>query len=338
MKHYILLLMYSCTAESIPSHVKRRVLSEGLISQDLHLNKHSDDEDQTNDESNERIKAKELLQSIWTAIQISENEHMTTNELFASINLTQSDFEKANDVLSHKTSLVHKRQPQDLWVNVYNPDLIRCWNANMDIQYIFDAYACVAYVVLYLSKAEREMSMLLSHAQAEAQKGNLDARQSMREIGCVYLHNREVSAQEADYRVCNLRLKEGSRKVEFIPVGENPTRMSKPLSVIQSTCDEDDNIWMTSRSDRYLARPNTDKFETMCLATFCSDYRVIYTNMAKTTRSPVYELKSGLGHIQKRSRTDPAVIRFPRFSSANILKSTIRAYCSCTFHTVLMSS
>ena len=62
--------------------------------------------------------------------------------------------------------------------------------------------------------------------------------------------------------------------------------MSKPLSVIQSACDEDDDsIWMTSGVDRYLARPNTDIFEAMCLATFCSDYRVIYTNMAKTRRS-----------------------------------------------------
>ena len=57
-----------------------------------------------------------------------------------------------------------------------------------------------------MSKAEREMGLLLSQAQNEAVKGNLDAKQSMKQIGQVYLQNREVSAQEACFRVCNLRV------------------------------------------------------------------------------------------------------------------------------------
>ncbi len=69
-------------------------------------------------------------------------------------------------------------------------------------------------------KAEREMGLLLRHAQSDAESGNQDAKQSMKQIGSVYLQNREVSAQEAVYRVCTLRLQECSRKVEFVSVGE----------------------------------------------------------------------------------------------------------------------
>ncbi len=117
-----------------------------------------------------------------------------------------------------------------------------------------------------------------------------------------------------------MRLKEGSREVQFIPVGENPVRMSLPISVIKSKCDGDDDIRMTSRIDRYLARPDTEEFDSMCLGKFCSEYRVIYTGSNKTkgesTRKqlPVHTLKNHLGYIQKRSRSDPAVIRYPRFS------------------------
>ena len=75
-----------------------------------------------------------------------------------------------------------------------------------------------------MSKAEREMGLLLSQAQSESVKTNVSSKESMRQIGQVYLQNREVSAQEACFRVCNLRLKEGSRKVEFVPLGENPVR------------------------------------------------------------------------------------------------------------------
>ena len=80
--------------------------------------------------------------------------------------------------------------------------------------------------------------------------------------------------------MCNLRLKEGSRKVEFIPLGENPVRMSLPLRLIQnkSDDDDDDNVWMVSKLDRYKARPKSDDFDAMCLATFCSQYRVLLSS------------------------------------------------------------
>ena len=38
----------------------------------------------------------------------------------------------------------------------------------MDIQYVVDAYACIVYIISYISKAEREMGMLLGNAQREA--------------------------------------------------------------------------------------------------------------------------------------------------------------------------
>ena len=120
--------------------------------------------------------AKELLKSVWTAVNDERNQQMTTDELFTKIGITQNDFEEANDVLTKKVNIVLKREPQDAWVNHYNPDLVRCWNVNMDIQYITDVYACVCYVISYMSKAEREMGKLLKHAQSEAEEGNQDAR------------------------------------------------------------------------------------------------------------------------------------------------------------------
>ncbi len=285
-----------------------------------------DDQDDKVDNTPTEDDAKELLKSVWTALNDEANEHMTTDELFTKIGITQVEFEEANDALTKKVNIVLKRDPQDAWINHYNPDLLRCWNANMDIQYVTDVYACVCYLVGYLSKAENEMGQLLKHAQNEAEQGSPDAKQSMKQIGSVYLQNREVSAQEAVYRCCTLRLQECSRKVEFIPLGENPVRMSLPLSVIQNkshddSCSDDneDRVWMISKNDRYKARPDTNTFESLCLASFYSEYRVIYNGEACSVpsgnRMSVYALKNALGHVQKRSRTDPAVVRYPRFSA-----------------------
>ncbi len=265
--------------------------------------------------------AKELLKSVWEAVKKEDNQHKSTHEIFKDIGITQKTFEEANKILTNKISLVLKRNPQDVWVNQYNPHLSLAWNANLDIQYITDIYGCVGYIASYISKGEREMGMLLNQAQKEAVKGNLDARQSMKQIGQVYMQNREVSAQEACFRVCNLRLKEGSRKVEFIPIGENPVRMSLPLRLIQNRQnDRDENVWMSSRIDKYKARPKSHEFNTMCLATFCSEYRVLCsTEAAKVYRrgkmsKHIHQLQNNLGVVQKRTRTGNAVIKYPRFS------------------------
>lgn len=140
------------------------------------------------------------------------------------------------------------------------------------------------------------------------------------------MNHREVSAQEAVYRVCNLKMKESSRKVVFIPVGENPTRLSKPLAQLKSNRkskpenyegdDDEEDIWMTNIIERFENRLQTDTFINMCLAEFCSDFRVLAkSQVPHGEKEGVYELQNGKGYIQKRTRGKPAVIRYPRFNA-----------------------
>ncbi|XP_002733238.1 uncharacterized protein LOC100378309, partial [Saccoglossus kowalevskii] len=266
--------------------------------------------------------AKAILTKIWNELSNTDNNFTTVDSLFTSIALSQELFERAYSTLTKKTSIVLKRQPNDVWVNQYNKDLLRCWNANMDIQFVVDAYSCIVYIISYISKAEKEMGLLLDHAQREAsEEGNVDAKLAMKKLGGVYLNNRELGAQEAVYRVCNLKLKEGSRKVQFIPTGENPVKMSLPLEILQNKCKtgnlNNEDIWMTSMVDRYRNRPIEERFDIMCLATFVSEYRVLsnseVSNMGNA-RNRVIKLNNGLGYVLRRTRTEPAVIRYARFS------------------------
>ncbi|XP_041461886.1 uncharacterized protein LOC121413199 isoform X1 [Lytechinus variegatus] len=261
--------------------------------------------------------AKQLLNSVKDALS-GGTEYNSVRDLFEKLGITQNQFESAHNEIASQESVIIQREPQDVWVNQYNPQLLRAWNANMDLQYVTNAYACVAYIVSYMSKAEREMGMLLSHTLSEMEEGNTDAKQSMKKLGQAYMHNREVSAQESVYRVCSLRLKESSRKVEFIPVGPDPVRMSLPLSVINNRpeCDDDeDNIWMPSKLDRYKARPKTKRFSAMCLATFCSEYRILTkSQITNTCKENIFKLDENLGYVQKRTRGKDAVVRYPRFS------------------------
>ncbi|XP_055084862.1 LOW QUALITY PROTEIN: uncharacterized protein LOC117386060, partial [Periophthalmus magnuspinnatus] len=250
-----------------------------------------------------------IMSVLKNAILDETNLCLSADELFASLGLSQFTFEQVYSVLDGHTHIVLKRDVGEAWINNYNEKLLTCWNANMDIQYVVDAWACVVYIISYISKAERDMGLLLSNAQKEASKGNVSAKEAFKKLGSVYLHNRDVSAQEAVYRVTNMHLKEFSRKVTFVPTGNNIVRMSKPIGEIDDEMGED--IWMTNTIDRYLSRPNDNTFNDMCIATFVSEYRLL--GPSDKCKNPIL-LQNGLGAITKRTRTKPAVVRYARFS------------------------
>ncbi|XP_062593070.1 uncharacterized protein LOC134254555, partial [Saccostrea cucullata] len=284
-----------------------------------------DVEDCENGKGLSKSQAKDILLRVWNEVLDDMNGCKTTEEIFSNIQLSQDIYEEAHRVLSANLTTILKRNPDEMWTNQYNACLLKCWDANMDIQYILDPFSCIVYIISYISKSEREMGMLLKQTQVESAEGNLSARQTMKKIGSAYLNHREVSAQEAVYRICNLKMKESSRKVVFVPVGENPTRLSKPLSQIKSVQngeidmeDEDDSIWMTNIVERYESRPDLLPFPEMCLAEFCSEYRVLAkSQIPHGEKEGVYKLKKGHGYIQKRTRAKPAVVRYPRFNPEN---------------------
>lgn len=200
------------------------------------ISKPADEDDNKNcasetDESElSKCQAKEILLRVWNHLLDEGNANKSASDIFSDLELTQEIYENAHNKVTAKTATVLKRNANEVWTNQYNPCLLKCWDANMDIQFVLDPFSCIVYIVSYISKAEREMGMLLKQTKIEAEEGNLNARETMKRIGSAYLHHREVSAQEAVYRVCNLKMKECSRKVVFVPVGDNPTRLSKPLS------------------------------------------------------------------------------------------------------------
>ena len=70
-------------------------------------------------------------------------------------------------ICSTGNSVVMKRKLSESWINTYNPDILREWKANMDLQYILDPYACVMYIAAYMLTSERSMGDLLKQVSKE---------------------------------------------------------------------------------------------------------------------------------------------------------------------------
>ncbi|XP_044221305.1 uncharacterized protein LOC122991901 isoform X4 [Thunnus albacares] len=263
-------------------------------------------------------RAQYILQNVKTAVKKAQEEEVSfvsVEDLFQTLGINQGIFEEAYRRLEKKSTVVYRRGVNEVWVNQYSKQLLKCWNANLDISFVTDAYAVVIYIISYITKAEREIGLLLSNAQKEATKqGNLSAKEALKKLGSVYLHNRDVCAQEAVYRLTNMHLKECSRKVVFVPTGNNIVKMSLPLSVLKqkTVCTElkTEDMWMPGIVDRYRNRPDNDVFDNMCMATFASEYRVLSKNEKS---KDMIELKSGLGFILRRTRSQFAVVRYMRF-------------------------
>ena len=68
------------------------------------------------------------------------------------------------------------------------------------------------------------MGELLKHVAAEARTEEL--KMQMRKVGSVFLTHREVSAQEAVYRILSLPMKQLSRSVVFVDTNPKHERIA----------------------------------------------------------------------------------------------------------------
>ncbi|KAE8281772.1 ATP-dependent DNA helicase PIF2 [Larimichthys crocea] len=177
-----------------------------------------------------------------------------------------------------------KRDPNECWINAYNQDLLRAWNANMDIQYVIDDFGCIMYMMSYISKPEHEMTEFLNSVIKDVKKSKVNERDEMKQIMQAFAKHRETD--------------------------EDGLKMSHPISRLKEIHPDSEGVWMSGIPEKYLHR--LVDFEGMCMAMFASEYRVVYGQ--QTEGQSVISLQNDMGFIQKRTAGKPAIIRFARFS------------------------
>lgn len=264
------------------------------------------------DASLELETAKRKLTPLNLLLNEPETASLSLEQLLARCDLTLSEYERCLHLMNQSNAVIMKRDPKDCWVNGYNPYLLDAWNANIDVQFILNYYSLIHYICTYICKSENSVSEYLKTLIQNSDRDNVNECDEMREIMQAYSKKREVSAQECVTRACGINMKKCSRGVIFIPTDDNPVKMSRPMSYLENTTSESVNVWMTSLTDKYKARPETPEFEQMCLADFASTCRIVYGQQTKGKN--VLPLLNEMGFVQRRNTDKPAVIRFFRTS------------------------
>lgn len=174
------------------------------------------------------------------------------------------------------TKVFLQRSPSETRINSYNTILLKCWEANMDIQFVLDPYACVSYIVSYISKGQRGLSNLLYQACKEAKAKDSDIRQQVRRVGNQFLSHVEVGAQEAVYLVLQMPLRKSTRTVVFIDTNTPEERvvLLKSFTDLKELPENSTNIESDNDLKRYRRRPL--KLENCTYADFVSWYDRLY--------------------------------------------------------------
>ena len=262
---------------------------------------------------------------VLTKVRKALADDLSLDEVLEKVDVIPEQYVSALEISNKGSVVLLKRQPHECNINNYNVHVMLAWQANIDIQFILNPYACIMYVASYMMKTERAMGELLKRVAHEARTEEL--KKQMRKVGSAFLTHREVSAQEVAYRLLSLPMKQLSRSVVFVDTNPKSERVAvlKNNASLEKLHDDNTNVFQKSLIDRYQHRPA--ELQSMCLAefaaTYVTDYRhkddgddgiendVLPSDNPDSKPSHI-TLTDGFGKMYKRKKE--AVIRFRRYN------------------------
>ncbi|XP_058983672.1 uncharacterized protein LOC131804637 [Musca domestica] len=246
------------------------------------------------------------------------------------INMDKDEYLAAIRSSLRKPKIFLKRSFKDRSINAFNSRILKMHKANMDIQFVLDAYACVSYIVNYINKSNRGVSRLLQETMNEIREGNYSVKQKLQHIGNKFISASEVSAQEAAYNILGMHLSQCSSSDVYVNtlLPEKRVRILKPRQELQNLSPDSTDIYVSNLLEHYIQRP--DNLGDVCLAYFAAHYTYSKT-LRKRNRQhdeededileddeehpddvgALFRLKNNSGYVYKRR--SPAIIRFPSF-------------------------
>ena len=217
-----------------------------------------------------------------------------------------------------------KRKVRDMFINGYNKKIMRMFKANHDLQVCIDQYSCAQYICGYLTKNESGMSRLLKAVDEET--NNSSQIEKLNALATVLDKHREVSIQEAIYRLLSLPMTKSSILVKYLST-VHPHHRDGLLRGNLSNLTETESIFHNSPHQYFENRPDEisnqdsidyepDELEAnywnqLCLAKFWSRYDIVYGKLPepnKNGKTKVIPLKNNKGFIRRRSKE--AVLRY----------------------------
>ena len=108
-----------------------------------------------------------------------------------------------------------KRDLDEIYINSYNPEWLRAWDGNIDIQPCFDHFAIVTYITEYYSNDETGTVEVLK----QVFESNLEdtTKEKMKKIANTFLSHRQIGEAEAFFKLLpDLLLKNSNVRCQWL--------------------------------------------------------------------------------------------------------------------------
>ena len=116
-----------------------------------------------------------------------------------------------------------KRDLDEIYINSYNPEWLRAWDGNIDIQPVFDHFAIVTYVTEYYSKDETGTVEVLK--QVIESNPEDCTKEKMKKIANTFLSHRQIGEAEAFFKLLpDLLLKNANVKCQWLSLERKDDR------------------------------------------------------------------------------------------------------------------
>lgn len=221
-----------------------------------------------------------------------------------------------------------KRREEEKWINNYNPTLLKLWKGNMDIQPCGTNDAIAYYIAKYISKNEPTgVDPAVARAIQEIRREDSYISTKLFKSCMRILKERQVSACECVFRLCHLKMRDGSRRCIFLNT-RKPEQRYKVLKF-----DETGSAvgYHTNIFERYEKRPINHPdydFGNMSLMEFAMLFETHYPKKVEDdvdvdedaydeiALEPINHFIKLTDNSKMRKRTVPATIRVPHFKAA----------------------
>ena len=78
---------------------------------------------------------------------------LSVDSVLLELKITRNDYYQALSVsYDNDNKLYLKRGTNSCFINNYNPELLKAWQANIDLQSVYNYYKVVSYVTAYFLK------------------------------------------------------------------------------------------------------------------------------------------------------------------------------------------
>lgn len=205
------------------------------------------------------------------------------DQILQSLEIDPDDYGHFLYISPDKDFHLHlEHDPKSCFVNNFFSEGLMSWEANLDIQPVYNYYKAVTYMCAYFSKSEDKCSVAMKECLTQAKELDATKFETMANIAKAYNSNRECSVQEAVYLVMpELWLRKCSPAIYFVNTNL-PTeryRIFKSENEIEELPEDSEDVFKLNMLDRYIDRPNQlfmdgkyASLNNMCYATFCANY------------------------------------------------------------------